>query len=244
MNGLLVRKLSLDSREIAAMVGKEHKELLRDIRTYEEYLGESNLALTDFFIKNTYVSSQNKELPSYEVTKKGCEFIAHKLTGAKGAMFTATYINRFHEMEDKLQQPSFPNLNELSPQLQLLIQMELKQSQLEVAVTETRQELIDMKDMLITNDKDWRKWTNDKLKEIGAALGDYRRPRNESYLELEKRARCNLEIRLNNRIDNMKLAGSSKTAINNANYLDVIGEDTRLKEIYTSIVKEMCIKYL
>lgn len=244
MNGLLVRELTLDSREVAEMVGKEHKELLRDIRTYEEYLGESNFALTDFFIKSTYISGQNKELPNYEVTKKGCEFIAHKLTGAKGAMFTATYINRFHEMEGKLQQPTLPNLHELSPQLQLLIQMELKQSQLEAAVTETKQELIDMKDILITSDKDWRKWTNDKLREIGAALGDYRRPRNESYTELEKRARCNLEVRLNNRIQNMNKAGAGKTAINNANYLDVINEDARLKEIYNSIVKEMCIKYL
>lgn len=32
--------------------------------------------------------------------KKGCEFIAHKMTGQKGTEFTARYINRFHEMED------------------------------------------------------------------------------------------------------------------------------------------------
>ena len=34
------------------------------------------------------------------VTKKGCEFIAHKLTGQRGTEFTAQYINRFHEMEE------------------------------------------------------------------------------------------------------------------------------------------------
>lgn len=33
----------------------------------------------------------------------GCEFIAHKLTGVKGTEFTAKYINRFHEMEDTIQ---------------------------------------------------------------------------------------------------------------------------------------------
>ncbi len=37
-------------------------------------------------------------------TKKGCEFIAHKLTGIKGTEFTAKYINRFHDMEDVIQQ--------------------------------------------------------------------------------------------------------------------------------------------
>ncbi len=41
-------------------------------------------------------------MPCYLVTKKGCEFIAHKLTGQKGTEFTARYINRFHEMEDEI----------------------------------------------------------------------------------------------------------------------------------------------
>ena len=35
----------------------------------------------------------------FDVTKKGCEFIAHKLTGIKGTEFTAKYIDRFHTME-------------------------------------------------------------------------------------------------------------------------------------------------
>lgn len=41
-------------------------------------------------------------MPCYNVTKKGCEFIAHKLTGIKGTEFTAKYINRFHDMEDTI----------------------------------------------------------------------------------------------------------------------------------------------
>ena len=44
----------IDSREVAEMVGKEHKELLRDIRRYCEQLGESKIALTDFFTESTY----------------------------------------------------------------------------------------------------------------------------------------------------------------------------------------------
>src|SRR5699024_1903987 len=84
---------------------KNHKELLRDIRTYEEYLGGSNFALTDYFIPSTYISSQNKELPNYKLTKSGCELIAHKLTGQKGIIFTATYIKKFRELEAKAIKP-------------------------------------------------------------------------------------------------------------------------------------------
>lgn len=93
----------IDSREVAEMVRKEHKELLRDIRRYCEQLGESKIALTDFFTESEYTDKSNRQKPCYLVTKKGCEFIAHKLTGIKGTEFTAKYINRFHEMEDKIQ---------------------------------------------------------------------------------------------------------------------------------------------
>lgn len=98
MNDL--RKTTINSIEVAQMVGKQHKDLLRDIRKYCEHLGESKIALTDFFKESTYVTEQNKTLPCFLVTKKGCEFIAHKLTGQKGTEFTARYINKFHEMEE------------------------------------------------------------------------------------------------------------------------------------------------
>lgn len=93
---------TLDSREVAEMIGKEHNMLLRDIRRYVEQLGQSKIAQSDFFTESTYRNSQNKEMPCYRITKKGCEFIAHKLTGTKGTAFTARYINKFHEMENTL----------------------------------------------------------------------------------------------------------------------------------------------
>ena len=99
---------TITSIEVAEMVGKEHKELLRDIRRYGEQLGQSKIAQSDFFEESTYRNSQNKEQPCYLVTKKGCEFIAHKLIGVKGTEFTAKYINRFHEMEDQIRTPKSP----------------------------------------------------------------------------------------------------------------------------------------
>ena len=92
----------IDSREVAEMVGKEHSKLMRDIRGYIENLNESKIGLVDFFNESTYVDKKGETRPCYQVTKKGCEFIAHKLTGVKGTEFTAKYINRFHEMEDAI----------------------------------------------------------------------------------------------------------------------------------------------
>lgn len=81
---------------------------MRDLRRYCKQLGEVKIDFTDFFTESTYTTEQGKELPSFSVSKKGCEFIAHKLTGTKGTVFTARYINRFHQMEEyiKSQQQS------------------------------------------------------------------------------------------------------------------------------------------
>ena len=101
---------SLTSMEVSQMVGKDHSKLLRDIRKYSEQLAEAKIGLGNFFSESTYLDSNNQSRPCYLVTKKGCEFIAHKLTGQKGTEFTARYINRFHEMEDTISAPQLPPL--------------------------------------------------------------------------------------------------------------------------------------
>lgn len=81
------------------MMEKNHKNLIRDIRRYMNQFNELNIAPVDFFRESTYEDNKGETRPCYRITKKGCEFIAHKLTGTKGTAFTARYINRFHEMQ-------------------------------------------------------------------------------------------------------------------------------------------------
>lgn len=116
---------TLDSREVAEMVGKQHKNLLADVRGYAEELGRLNFQPSDFFRESTYKTDRGKEYPCYLVTKKGCEFIAHKLTGIKGTEFTARYINRFHDMEETIregisQKPDKPKKEKL-PSVNMMV---------------------------------------------------------------------------------------------------------------------------
>lgn len=94
----------VDSRQVAEAVGKEHSKLLRDIRTYCDYLNEAKIGLVDFFIESNYADSKDETRPCYLCTRKGCEMIANKLTGKKGTVFTALYVNAFHEMETKIKE--------------------------------------------------------------------------------------------------------------------------------------------
>ena len=98
-------QLYTDSRDVAAMVGKQHKNLIRDIDGYIGVLNQSSkLSADNFFIRSNYKAGTGKTYPCYLITKKGCEFVANKLTGEKGILFTATYINAFHKMEDTIKQ--------------------------------------------------------------------------------------------------------------------------------------------
>ena len=84
-------KFTLTSMEVAEMIGKKHYDLLKDIRKYATYLNEGNFPLVEFFVESTYGDTKGEERKCYQITEKGCEMIAHKLTGQKGVIFTALY---------------------------------------------------------------------------------------------------------------------------------------------------------
>ena len=141
MNNIIEKTNIITSMEVAEMIKKGHKELLRDIRRYASQLAESKIAPGDFFAESTYLDANNQSRPCFDVTKKGCEFIANKLTGTKGVVFTAKYINRFHDMEDAIQNP----LVGISKELQAVIVVDKRVTQVEQKVDTVKKELEDFK---------------------------------------------------------------------------------------------------
>lgn len=95
-------KKVIDSRDVAVMVEREHNALLKTIRSYCDYLAEGEIAHGDFFIESTYQDNNNQPRPNFLITKKGCDMIANKMTGKKGVLFTAAYVNAFEEMRQAL----------------------------------------------------------------------------------------------------------------------------------------------
>lgn len=137
MSNLERRVPTLSSQLVAEMVGKEHKDLLRDIRKYIEYLSggttERNFALSEYFQEISYQDSTGRTLPCYRVTRKGCDLIAHKLTGKRGVLFTAQYIECFERLREKAERPI--SLEELvtSPELVKRLAEELIEARSEIA---------------------------------------------------------------------------------------------------------------
>ena len=114
MNGLKVQdfhgKQVIDSRDVAQMVEREHKELMKSIRLYAQYLNEGEIPLVDFFIESSYIDNKGQSRPNFLITKKGCDMIANKTTGKKGVLFTAAYVTAFEEMRQALTAPPPPAL--------------------------------------------------------------------------------------------------------------------------------------
>ncbi|MBJ6718687.1 phage regulatory protein/antirepressor Ant [Bacillus sp. PR5] len=99
----------IDSLEVAEMVGKQHKHLLRDIDKYlEVFLTNPNMDSLKYFVTAKYLDLKGEPRRKYLLTRKGCELVANKMTGEKGILFTVAYIDRFHEMEKAVQQPALP----------------------------------------------------------------------------------------------------------------------------------------
>lgn len=142
---------------------------------------------------------------------------------------------------------------QLRPELQMfqklfitLAEQDLEQKQLKKEITETKQQVHNISEIVSLNTTDWRKETTNLLNKIAVKLGGYdahRNIRNESYELLEHRANANLSIRVTNKKKKMALEGAAKSRINKVSKLDVIGEEKRLLEIYLAVVKEMAIRY-
>jgi Rha family phage regulatory protein len=124
----------VDSREVAEMTGKEHKNLIRDIENYEKTLSSSNelkFEPVNFFVKNTYQDVKGQARPCYLLTRRGCDMVANKMTGEKGVLFTAAYVTKFEEMEHQLQQPQVLTTN---PYILALIDIDQKQAALKTSL--------------------------------------------------------------------------------------------------------------
>lgn len=97
-----------DSRDVAELIGRPHRKVLRTIETMSKHLSETKIGLADFFVPATYTDAQGKPRPCYYLTQMGCEMIANKQTGAAGTIFTAQYVKAFHAMKEFIMERNSP----------------------------------------------------------------------------------------------------------------------------------------
>ncbi len=132
-------EVKLDSRMIAHHFGKEHKNVLADIRDEMEKLKKAELGGQLIFQPSSYANNQNKVQPCYILTKAG----ALQLAARYDAVARRKLIMKIEEME---KQP---------PQItsQFLYQLAKRQEELEKQVTVAHQVIGELKPKADYTDK-------------------------------------------------------------------------------------------
>ncbi|WP_079708121.1 Rha family transcriptional regulator [Paraliobacillus ryukyuensis] len=246
MNGQLVT----ESRDVARMIDKKHAHLMRDIQGYKNVLDQnpnldygqnSKLSSDDFFIESTYQSNTGQNYKCFLLTRKGCDMVANKMTGQKGVLFTAEYVTRFEEMQKELTKNNVPQtqLEILQGTINQLVEQDKRVSKLE-------NDINNISNIISISSNEWREKAVSILRKIAqqwTGVEPYRSVTNLSYERLEKRANCNLNIRVNNRKKNAIANGMGKTHVKSIKKIDVIAENKRLTEIYLQVIKEMAIQF-
>ena len=243
---------AIDSREVAEMMEVQHKHLLEKIDGINKDFVAENVATKKYWQESTF-ENRGKQYRNFLVTKRGCEFLAHKTTGTKGNLFTDRYMDRFEQMKEHIKNKQIVNIGELSPELQMFKQIfdtvakqELEQKQMKKDIEDNRKELQGIREVITISTDNWRDDCNKLIKKIGIKAGGYssiQDVRVEIYNALDKRMGVKLQTRLENKRDRMRKEGVGKTKIKKINCLDIIAEDKKLIEGYVAIVKEMAIKF-
>ena len=251
-------ELVVTSRQVAEDFEKRHADVLRAI----EDLNSENAILRSqkYFIETYYkVEGNNKNYKEYLLTRDGFSLLVMGFTGSKALQWKLKYIEAFNKMEQELKGQAL-NTSELSPELQMFKQIfdSVAKQQLEAKETkrialeandkaeEAKEEIQGIRDVVAINSTNWRKETSTLISKIALKLGGYENInllREESYKILEERGRTRLSVKLTNKRRRMADEGVCKSKRDKLNKLDVIGEDSRLLEIYLAVVKDMAIKY-
>ena len=101
------KSITISSREVAEMMEIQHKHLLEKIDKINKTLLSRKIGSVKYWAESSYKDASGKSNREYQVTKKGCEFLAHKSTGEKGIVFTDRYMDKFEAMEKALKSPSY-----------------------------------------------------------------------------------------------------------------------------------------
>ncbi len=258
MDELTKRRLkTINSREVAEMMDKKHKEIMwmiegnekRGIVGIKPTIDQSaELHFANYFIESTY-DDRGRQLRCYECTKMGCELLANKLTGEKGILFSAKYVKKFNEME--LVQQQTIDMTELSPSLQTfkqifdtMVEQEIKQKQMEKDIEGIKTSLDGIQNLISLSKDNWRHDVKDIINKIAYKTGTKHKVIwDEAYNELQTRFGVNLNTRLKNRKNNAINNGMSKSKVEKINKLDIIDEDKGLVEGLLIVTKDLALKY-
>lgn len=211
----------------------------------------------DFFVRNSYEAKEEYGITAPNglvlLTESGYLMLVKSFTDDLAWDVQRKLVSSYFKVKELASE-------ELSPQMQLIMQMVNNMAQKELAdkerdrqialAQETAEKAVEtterMKDEIISPFDNWRDDINRKVRQISKASGiPYEGLFTSMYGDLEQIARCDLSTRQRNKRDRMEKAGCTKSDIKReTTKIAVIEDNARLKQIFEDIVRKYGMKYL
>ncbi|MCI8862977.1 MAG: hypothetical protein HFI20_10920 [Lachnospiraceae bacterium] len=224
---------------------------------YKKNITENEFAIEneDYFYsyQSTNEQGRGKFAQDFKLTAHFAKKLSMKGTGERAEQ-AREYFTRLDEKMKELA----VSRSQLSPLLQLLINMELKQKEQEQRILALesgnsigQQEPAPKRSQnnLTDAERESRRWV---LRAIGKIAegpffnelpNRYQLVYRESYDRLERKADCMLDEIVADAKDDAKKKGASKVKIKNITRQSVIAGDAELRAKYTSVIKDMMLMY-
>ncbi|ANS50992.1 antirepressor [Bacillus thuringiensis] len=90
-----------DSLTIASMFGKEHNNVLKDVRKQIDYAGQEFGQVN--FHQSTYINTQNKRMPKYDLTEEAFTLVAMSYNTKEAVQMKIKFIEEFKRMKQHIQ---------------------------------------------------------------------------------------------------------------------------------------------
>ncbi len=208
----------------------------------------------EFLNRGQFDDGLKKAAKLYLWTEKGALYHAKSLGTDRAWQVYEELVENYFSIQNQ------PSLQDLSPQLQFMINMEQEQKKMQQQLNqvnhhaldaksqaeEAKKEIQGMRDVITLDHSQWREEVKKIVVAIAHKFGGNQYIQDvwkESYALLEQRGKTKLEIRLTNRRKNILAETGSKSKADKYTKLDVIGEEAKIRETFIAIVKEMAIKY-
>ncbi|WP_144488892.1 Rha family transcriptional regulator [Bacillus thuringiensis] len=94
-------KIVTDSLTIASMFGKEHNNVLKDVRKQIDYAGQEFGQVN--FHQSTYINTQNKRMPKYDLTEEAFALVAMSYNTKEAVQMKIKFIEEFKRMKQHIQ---------------------------------------------------------------------------------------------------------------------------------------------
>lgn len=237
MHELITASTTMTSIQIAEIIGKQHKDVLRDIRDESVKLEAGGIDNGRKFALVDYTDAKGESRPCYRLTREGVLQLA--------ARYDAVTRAKLIEMAMRTERPQMSQIEILASITSEMAAQEQRLMSITGSVEAVTEELEEMKEVIALDQQDWREGCMKLVKRIAMKAGGYSKIQPvwaEIHRNIDSRLGANLQRRLENKRARMAAAGATKSERDAVSKLDIIAEDKKLIDGTIHIIKMLAVK--